>query len=300
MKGGNGAMLYNRQKEVLYLIAKLKRVGRVKIQKLEFMACLNSQEPSYEFIPYNYGPYSLTLQNDLDYLCREEFLAYSNTQYGLATDVIPALDPIREAHLDRTLSKYGRFGSRELMREIYLNHPEYAVNSLRANDLLTNEEYLRVQQCKPQTNSPRIFTIGYEGKSLEGYLSQLYEHGITLLIDVRSSSYSMKKEFIGSRLASGCKLLDIDYLHIPELGIPNQYRKAFQDRQILFRLYQEEFLPQCTREISRIAEILNRYSRIALTCFEAQHTDCHRYYLAQRMYEYLGGLIPVEHCKSCT
>ena len=75
-------MLYERQKELLYIESQLKDLDKIKLQKLEFMACIESAEPSYEFIPYQHGPYSITLQNDLDYLCREELLQCSEDEYS--------------------------------------------------------------------------------------------------------------------------------------------------------------------------------------------------------------------------
>ena len=288
-------MLYNRQNELLYLIEKVGRVTRTQIQKLAFLSCVNSTSPSFDFIPYNYGPYSVTLQNDLDYLVNQGYLVYANDSYARVGDNKPSVNTKRWNALDEVIENYKDYSATTLMQIIYRKYPSYAANSVKAEELLTLEEMATVKACIPRNEETQIFTIGYEGKSLEKYLYQLYENNIHLLVDVRASSYSMKKEFIGSRLASGCKLLKIDYIHIPELGIPNQYRKDIADKDMLFQFYQSELLSHRTKEIGQVAELLQRHKRIALTCFEALHSDCHRFYLAEKLLAYLDGRVSVEH-----
>jgi hypothetical protein len=288
-------VLYQRQKELLHIVNKLQHAGKTKLQKLEFLSCIDSAYPPYDFFPYNYGPYSMTMQNDLDYLCKEGLLSFVDEQYQNASDDVSFVNAGRLQVLDRTLNEYGMLEYQELMKLIYIRYPKYAVNSEVAEKLLSVDEFMQVRNCVPKSDSARIFTIGYEGKSLEKYLMQLFENGVSLLIDVRASSYSMKKEFIGSRLASGCNLLKIEYIHIPELGIPNQYRKDIPDKDSLFQFYQDELLSQHTKEIGQVVELLHQHRRIALTCFEALHIDCHRHYLAEELFNYVENKVPVVH-----
>lgn len=288
-------MIYQRQTELLYIIGKVGKTGRTQIQKLEFLSCITSNVPSYDFVPYHFGPYSNTLQNDLDYLVKQGLLTLSNDQYQRPDERPLFVKVKRLKELDAMIHQFKDWTATDLMRFVYREYPFFALNSTRVQELLTPSELQNVKACQPSDENPVIFTIGYEGKSLEKYLLQLYQNNVHLLVDVRASSYSMKKEFIGSRLARGCKLLNIDYRHIPELGIPNTYRKKISDKDQLFRVYKDTLLSQRAIEIKQIADMVIKEKRIALTCFEASHIDCHRHHLAEELFKHLNKRIPVEH-----
>jgi len=288
-------LIYQRQIELLYIIGKVGKTGRTQIQKLEFLSCVASHVPSYDFIPYHFGPYSNTLQNDLDYLMKQGMLSLSSDQYQRSEERQLYLNSKRLAEIDAMLHRFKDWTTTELMRHIYREYPFYALNSTKAEELLTSSELERVKACQPSDKNPVIFTIGYEGKSLEKYLLKLYQNNVRLLVDVRANSFSMKKEFIGSRLATGCKLLNINYIHFPELGIPNTYRKEIPDKKRLFKIYRDKLLPQKVKDIELLAGIVVKEKRVALTCFEACHTDCHRHHLAEILSSHLKMSIPVEH-----
>jgi len=288
-------LIYHRQTELLYIIGEVGKTGRTQIQKMEFLSCISSQAPSYNFIPYHFGPYSKTLQNDLDYLVKQGLLTLSNDQYQRHEKRPLFVNIKRLTELDAMLHQFKDWTATELMRFVYQRYPFYALNSTVLEELLTPSELKKVRACQPSEDDPKIFTIGYQGKSLEKYLLQLYQNNVHLLVDVRASSYSMKKEFIGSRLASGCKLLNIDYKHMPELGIPNTYRKEISDKDQLFGVYKNKLLSQRANDIKQLADLVINEKRIALTCFEANHNDCHRHYLAEELFKHLDNRIPVEH-----
>jgi uncharacterized protein (DUF488 family) len=105
----------------------------------------------------------------------------------------------------------------------------------------------------------------------------------------------MKKEFIGSKLASSCKLLKIEYLHMPKLGIPNQFRKEITDKKKLFKLYREMLLPQQKESLIKVNDLMKKYKRIALTCFEAEERECHRSVLAEEIALESSQSFVVEH-----
>ncbi len=276
-------MLFNRQKELLYMVDKLQQSGKTKLQKLMFLSTLESDDPSFDFFPYRYGPYSITLQHDLDQLCKNDFLAFADEKYTIKSSVPIKISAKRKAELDDMLVQFGHNNTNDLMKYVSIHYPRYAINSIKAQELLTAQEMDAVTSCKPKQNELTLFTIGYEGKSIDKYLSQLIENNIQVLVDVRASSYSMKKEFIGSNIAKHCKMLEIEYLHIPEMGIPTSYRKEFQNKTALFTFYSENLLPQHNGNIGRIMEILNSNKRISLTCFEADFKNCHRHVLAEEI-----------------
>jgi uncharacterized protein YwgA len=115
------------------------------MQKAVFLAELRGSENwrhLYEFIPYNWGPFSRDLQDDLgELLCdgrldRREFQSgkyhsYVTTPSGFdeIRDVLESLQPpeltfliaIRQFVVTRTFN--------QLLRDVYRAYPAYAVNS---------------------------------------------------------------------------------------------------------------------------------------------------------------------------
>ena len=80
--------------------------------------------------------------------------------------------------------------------------------------------------------------------------------------------------------------MNIQYLHIPGLGINSQLRKNLkteQDYKNLFSSYEKEILPFGRSELNEIIMNLNTKKRVALTCFEAEPKMCHRYYISSTL-----------------
>lgn len=64
-----------------------------------------------------------------------------------------------------------------------------------------------------QRMSP-VFTIGYEGRTINDFLADLRANDIKLLADVREAPTSRKRGFSKSALASALQDAGIDYLHL--------------------------------------------------------------------------------------
>ena len=127
------------------------------------------------------------------------------------------------------------------------------------------------------------FTIGYEGISLEKYLGKLIKNNIKLLIDVRKNPLSMKFGFSKSLLRKYCNSLGIEYVHYPEVGIDSDKRKNLNDQvdyDTLFKTYASTTLKNEINGQEKIIENILDKKRVALTCFEAEHCQCHRSHLA--------------------
>jgi len=111
-------------------------------------------------------------------------------------------------------------------------------------------------------------------------LRELIENNIDALVDVRRNAFSMKHGFSKSQLRDYAEKTDIRYLHLPNLGIPSNMRHNLQDPQAyrkLFEYYESEILPNQEEDIEYIRSLLDRYARIALTCFERDFHLCHRH-----------------------
>ncbi len=171
-----------------------------------------------------------------------------------------------------------------LMKHTYINFPFYATRSEAAENILTKEEFEKVTQAKQKGNKTVLFTIGYEGISLEEYLVRLLKNDVKVLVDVRSNPLSMKYGFSKSLLKKYCASLGIDYVHIPEVGIQSAQRQELNtqsDYDKLFAVYRKTNLNKTTDSQNVILKLLKRSKRIALTCFEANICQCHRKYLAE-------------------
>src|SRR5690606_14918197 len=125
----------------------------------------------------------------------------------------------------------------------------FGTRSERAATLLARDAralgHLDAARRKPRGS--KLSSIGYEGRSLERYLTLLLEHGVTLLCDVRRNPNSRKYGFSKKTLARGCAAVGIRYEHLPELGIASEERQSLHSRadyDALFADYSHSWLPK--------------------------------------------------------
>ncbi len=172
----------------------------------------------------------------------------------------------------------------DLIKYTYTKYPYFAINSTIANRYLSDDQIELVNSIKVKEDSVVLYTIGYEGVSLEDYLNKLIKNGITILIDVRNNPMSMKYGFNKSQLINSCKSIGIEYIHFPEVGIVSDQRQQLvnqEDYDKLFDKYRLDNLKNTVGTQRKILEILKINKRVALTCFEANICQCHRKHLAE-------------------
>jgi len=140
-----------------------------------------------------------------------------------------------------------------------------------------------------------VYTTGYEGESIDAVLNNLLRAGMERLIDVRHNPSSRKYGFSKKTLARLCERLDIEYVHLPELGIPASWRRTletFKDYQALLRKYDRSILPKVPTAVTRVSQLIKERPS-ALLCVEADIRCCHRSRLADRISSETG--LPVVH-----
>jgi uncharacterized protein (DUF488 family) len=152
---------------------------------------------------------------------------------------------------------------------------------------LTKEELIKIENEKQKCiyKSTTLFTIGYEGITIEAYINKLIQNDIRLLCDVRNNPVSRKFGFSKTTLSSILQELGIFYVHIPELGIVSEKRKNLKeqtDYKALFDDYNKA-LPEKKMYVDQLFALLCDQKRIALTCFEKDPNLCHRRILSQFM-----------------
>ncbi|SFE55913.1 Uncharacterized conserved protein, DUF488 family [Thermophagus xiamenensis] len=261
-------------------------VDKLRLQKILFLYSQRKSSAEYDFIPYKYGGYSFTAHADINAMLRSGILSEAGVQYS-KKDTISYFSQIKEkdkALITSVVSEYGKMSNKALLRHTYLNFPFYAIRSDIAQDMLPGKLYQRIENAVPTVHGIIMFTIGYEGISLEKYLLKLIENGVKLLVDVRRNPLSMKFGFSKSLLQRYCHCVGIDYIHLPEVGIASEYRRNLEskeDYEHLFAFYRETTLNETRQTQIQILELLKKYQRIALTCFEADACRCHRSHLAE-------------------
>jgi len=129
-----------------------------------------------------------------------------------------------------------------------------------------------------------LFTIGYEGLSISSFIDKLLANDIRVLIDVRNNPLSRKPGFSKTAFRDHLEGAGIIYQHIPELGVPSALRKNLATKdsyQILFDYYEKEILASNLNYVEKIKTIITQFSRVALTCFEADYHTCHRHKITE-------------------
>jgi hypothetical protein len=200
------------------------------------------------------------------------------------TDYLKQIKPDDQRFLQEVKANYGGMNARALMKHTYLNYPFYATRSEAAIDILNATELQKVNDAKPKSNKTILFTIGYEGISLEEYLVRLLKNDVKVLVDVRNNPLSMKYGFSKNQLIKYCGYLGIQYLHFPDVGIQSDQRQELNsqsDYDKLFTNYRKNNLSKTTQSQRKILNLLKEQKRIALTCFEANICQCHRKHLAE-------------------
>lgn len=261
--------MLNRHKTLLNTMEALNRQGihsRTAIVKSQFILKeeynIGEKSKFYHFYPYNYGPFSGLCYYDLRNLKKD----------GYINDEETALTDKGKEFVNRNTSDFTaqisnlveRFPDEKMMlAHVYDEYPQYTIKSKLVKN---NIEAYR-----------GVCTIGYEGLDIDQFLNTLLQNHVNLVIDVRRNPFSMNLCYIKAALTNFLHKADIEYLHIPELGIDSKHRKkleTFEDYQELFRLYRKT-LPNKQVYINRILE-LSEKKRVALLCYEKDPAYCHR------------------------
>lgn len=278
--------MYYRRKIILALLQLLNgQSDKIRLQKLLFLFTQRQAKGEYDFVPYRFGCYSFSANADIKTMVNKGMLEEDETRIKKAdlTDYLQQLKSNDLKLLHEIKANYGKMNAAALMKHTYLNFPFYATKSEVAEKVLTKEELNKVNKAKPQGNKTILFTIGYEGISLEEYLVRLLKNDVRILVDVRNNPLSMKYGFSKSQLKKYCESLGIQYVHIPEVGIQSEQRQELNtqsDYDNLFAVYRKNNLSQTIDSQIHILNLLKAHKRIALTCFEANVCQCHRKHLA--------------------
>ncbi len=162
----------------------------------------------------------------------------------------------------------------------------------------TNNLTRRIEAPCPTKGMTSLVSIGYQGRSLETYLTLLTGVGVTVLCDVRRNAVSRIRGFSKSMLAKSCGDVGIRYEHLPALGISSDRRRGLKTSADYLRLlteYERIDLPNRREELETIQGWILSGETAALTCFERNPDICHRSRVAVEIARQLGSESSAEH-----
>lgn len=125
----------------------------------------------------------------------------------------------------------------------------------------------------------QLFTIGYEGKSLDQFVAELRRNRISRVIDVRELPLSRRKGFSKTPLTAALAAAGIGYVHVREAG--NPFRHLRHDIDACLAAYARH-IEESPEVIDRVLDAADR-RRAALLCVEATADRCHRSLLARQL-----------------
>lgn len=275
-------MLFRRQKYILSLLESLPYYPtKTELTKLTFLlgyeTNLRSRGAFYDFLPYKFGPFSFTLSKELESLGQEELITAENNKIRinkskLAKKATKDICNNDEQEIQRIIKYYAGTRGNKLIDIVYKKYPWYATRSIQYGEHRTLE-----------LDKNTIFTIGYEGKSIDYFLNLLLKKNIKRIIDVRSNTVSRKYGFSKKELGSLSSKINVQYCGINQLGIPSRLRrnlKTAQDYTNILRQYETYWLPEVAKYLDELF-IKVKEAPSALLCFESNASMCHRGVLAK-------------------
>lgn len=124
----------------------------------------------------------------------------------------------------------------------------------------------------------RIFTIGYEGATVDEVVAALKAACVEQVADVRAVPASRRPGFSKNGFAATLAEHGIGYRHLRALGTPKEGRDAAKrgDRATLERVYARQLeLPEAQAEAAVLLDMIEE-KPTALLCFEREPEACHR------------------------
>lgn len=269
----------NRHKLILNIL--LFRKQETSVRALTYLALIYSLKspqnaPIYSFIPDNNSPISVLLEHDIQHLVASNLIGqkqdgYFNELSSQAKNEAYSIGLDTQGTLKELIGEELSLSEEELFNFIKEKYP-----------------YLFDHKFKVATT--KIYTTGYEGKTIDQFIVKLLSSGIKRLIDVRKNPVSRVFGFSKKTLSQTCSRVGIEYVHFPGVGIPTAERRGLKspsDYQKLLDKYDSSILPN-THELQKELVTLIKESPSVLTCVEDDQSCCHRSRLAKALQKMSG------------
>lgn len=295
-------MLFSRQRQLLQLLDALGGTsGMLDFQKLLFLYCQEAStgEAPYDFVPYKFGAFSFTSYADRRKLIGRALLE-DEDGWRITDEGRKIIGRTMDMQLATFAKRHRGLHGDALVADTYRRFPFFATRSEIAERVLKGDDaaLARIKAVRTKATGSALSTIGYEGHTLESYLTILLRSGVTVLCDVRRNPISRKYGFSKNTLARGCEGVGIRYEHLPELGIASEQRHSLDtqaDYDALFDDYERTWLPKQGAALKKIHAWIDAGDRVTLTCYEHQPNQCHRHCVAEALEGKAGKDLTAKH-----
>src|SRR5919106_285626 len=137
--------------------------------------------------------------------------------------------------------------------------------------------------------TPRtLYTLGYQKRTLEEFISILESEGISVLIDIRETPWSHKPGFSGTTLKTALEEQGIGYVHAKFAGNPKWLRARARSHAECLEGYMR-YLNESDGIIEAfdalVESLHSKGNKVCITCFERHADDCHRSILSTKWRE---------------
>jgi len=146
------------------------------------------------------------------------------------------------------------------------------------------------------TNQHYLYTIGYEGRDLYGFVNKLKDLSISTLIDVREYPLSRKKGFSKTLLSQYLKKNKIQYFHLKKLGSPKSLRikvRLDSNYTYFFKEY-SKYIKSQKGTIEELYQIIVN-GICCIMCYEKEPNYCHRSIIAEELIKRDGNGLLIKH-----
>ena len=162
--------MFYRRKMILALLEVFGgKLMKINLQKVLFLITQRQAKPAYDFVPFKFGCFSFSANADLAAMVKHGFLT-EDEQSFTKKDKQTYLSTLNDTDRRLVNQIYALFRNHDadaLMTYTYTQYPYYAINSVKAPQLLNRAQMEKVEKARPSSSKIILYTIGYEGISLE-------------------------------------------------------------------------------------------------------------------------------------
>lgn len=206
---------------------------------------------------------NLLANNDIEYSQQDDLRDYNDDEYSFQT-ALSVQEPLEEKSFQQDPRKNKRHVDKISNSQLYIEKNMWNNNILQ--DKIT------------------FYSTGTDGKNINQFSDILksIKKNKLIIVDVRANPFSRyKPDFNKGNLQEKLSSLNIEYIHIPELGIHKDLRNKMYNDEIsetdLWDLYDKEIF---TEELkNRINQIMEDHTPIFM-CTEISPSRCHRHIIA--------------------
>lgn len=140
-----------------------------------------------------------------------------------------------------------------------------------------------------------ITGIGYEGLTIDAFISKLRIRGVETVVDVRLNAISRKRGFSKRALAVALEEAELAYVHLPNLGNQRDNRAGYSVIGSLAGTEARDRYRETLRSDAAVLALeqlveLARAGETVVLCYEQNEQHCHR----EQVIEHVSRLLAMD------